>query len=933
MAFRIPSMPFGPAPHALPAARRMSRQRLPALPISAEGAWVTLILTVAGLVHGINMFRFPYYESDEGTYMAQAWAVAENGALSHYTYWYDHAPIGWMQIALWAKLTGGFHTFGSTIDSGRVLMLLLQLGSTLLLYRIAKGLARSVTVASVASLLFALSAYGLHYHRRVLLDNFAAFWLLAAIAPLAGERVTLRRVWFSAFAMAMSVLSKEVTIVLLPVLVYMVIARTHRSHRWFATAGWIALAGSMISGYLLLAVLKHELLPAPTLADGTKAHVSLIETLQYQAGRGQDGGIRDLDSRFWTIAGDWARDEPALTIPGTVAGVLLLLLGWRFRMGVVLGGSTVLFWLFLGRGGEVLDFYLVPLLPILALNVAIVAGFLVDGLQRLAARRHRYAGRAARVFQVGAVAASVVASFGGYTSSHLGLADDPMVPWTANPTSAQRDGTAWMQRNVAPGAKVVIDGSIWSDLQAPDAGQTPMPNAHWFWKVAQDPAVGSAIFHSRWQSIEYLVVTPQMIRDSENMGFAIINDALDNSTPIERFDTGSWAIEIRWVHGLPSQEASAQPMLAKTWGSYKQRFITADGRVMDPKSGGATTSEGQAYALLQAVYMNDRVAFDTIWAWTRANLQVRGDGLLAWKWGTLPDGTTGILDGTSAADADTDAALALLFASKRWVDPTYLAAGREIVEGIWNVETAEVAGQQIVVAGDWARGDGTVDVTQPIINPSYLAPYAYRVFAEADPAHRWGDVVDASYDALAKIQAHPDFGGPAGLIPNWVALDKVTGEPISAHPHVDRANEFSWDASRVSQRMALDWIWFKDDRAKQVIDRLSFPRTQLEAGDPLYAAYHLDGEIYEGYEATSMYAGVVPGLLVGGHRDLALRVYADKVLNSYVDDGVAPPHWGGDPDDYFNQNIAWFACALFNGSMSNLWAGETTIQWDQVVFD
>jgi endo-1,4-beta-D-glucanase Y len=933
MTFRNPPVPVAGWSMTAPAARPTLRGRISALPISAEGAWVALILLVAGLVHGINMFRFPYYESDEGTYMAQAWAVAENGALSHYTYWYDHAPIGWMQIALWAKLTGGFHTFGSTVDSGRALMLLLQLSSTLLLYKIARGLMRSVTVASIASLLFALSAYGLHYHRRVLLDNFAAFWLLAAIAPLAGERVTLRRVWFSAFAMAMSVLSKEVTVVLIPVLVYMVVVRTHSSHRWFATAGWIALTGSMISGYILLAVLKHELLPAPVLPDGSKAHVSLIETLQFQAARGKDSGIRDLDSRFWTIARDWARDEPALTVPGTVAGALLLLLGWRFRMGVVLGGSTVLFWLFLGRGGEVLDFYLVPLLPILALNVAIVVGFLADGAQRIAARRHRYAGRAARILQVGAVAASVVVSFGGYTSPHLGLADDSMVPWTANPTSAQREGVDWIQRNVAPDAKLVIDGSIWTDLQAPASGETPMTNAHWFWKVAQDPAIGGEVFHDRWQNIEYLVVTPQMIRDSQAMGFAIINDAIINSTPIERFDTGSWAIEIRWVHALPSQEAGDEPMLAKTWASYKQRFITADGRVMDPKSGGATTSEGQAYALLQAVYMDDKAAFDVIWGWTRDSLQTRGDGLLSWKWGSKEDGTTGILDATTAADADTDAALALLFAGKRWGDPAYLEAGRTMVNGIWDVETAEVAGQRIVVAGDWARGDGTANVTQPIINPSYLAPYAYRIFAEADPAHRWGDVVDGTYDALDKIQASPDFGGPAGLIPNWVALDKVTGEPISAQPHVERANEFSWDASRVPQRMALDWIWFKDDRARQVIDRLSFPRTRLEQDGHMWAAYHLDGEIREGYEATSMYAGVVPGLLVGGHRDLALRVYADKVLNSYVDDGVTPAHWGGDPDDYFNHNIAWFTCALFNGSMSNLWAGETMIQWDEVVFD
>src|SRR3954447_19796964 len=72
------------------------------------GAWLSqhrewllvgLIVLLAALAHGYNMFSFPYYESDEGTYMSQAWAVVRQRALAPYTYWYDHAPVGWLQIA------------------------------------------------------------------------------------------------------------------------------------------------------------------------------------------------------------------------------------------------------------------------------------------------------------------------------------------------------------------------------------------------------------------------------------------------------------------------------------------------------------------------------------------------------------------------------------------------------------------------------------------------------------------------------------------------------------------------------------------------------------------------------------------------------------------------------------------------------------------
>ena len=56
------------------------------------------VLLVAALFTGFNMFRFPNYQPDEGTYMGSAWALFEQGNLSYYTYTYDHPPFGWFQI-------------------------------------------------------------------------------------------------------------------------------------------------------------------------------------------------------------------------------------------------------------------------------------------------------------------------------------------------------------------------------------------------------------------------------------------------------------------------------------------------------------------------------------------------------------------------------------------------------------------------------------------------------------------------------------------------------------------------------------------------------------------------------------------------------------------------------------------------------------------
>jgi hypothetical protein len=62
---------------------------------------------------------------------------------------------------------------------------------------------------------------------------------------------------------------------------------------------------------------------------------------------------------------------------------------------------------------------------------------------------------------------------------------------------------------------------------------------------------------------------------------------------------------------------------------------------------------------------------------------------------------------------------------------------------------------------------------------------------------------------------------------------------------------------------------------------------------------------------------------------VAHRIFAKKILREYTDGGPKGAYWGEDPDDYYSQNMAWFATAVMNGSMSNLWADEKVIEWDR----
>jgi len=502
---------------------------------------VVAILVIAALAQGINMFHYPYYEDDEGTYISQAWAVVHLGRLAYYTYWYDHAPLGWILIAAWASITGGFHTFGSVINSGRVLMLIMQIASTFMLYRIAHSISRSVPVAVIASLLFALSPYGIYFHRRVLLDNITTFWMLLSILLLVSGRLSLKRVWLSALALGISILSKEVTIFFVPALVYLVFFRADRSHRWFATIGWIALVGSIVSLYVLMAILKGELFPTGTLLGGTSPHVSLLATLQFQSSRGKDGGLLDFHSGFWQLAKVWAQDDPMLVVGGSFCALLSMLVMKTQRVVGVMGVLTLSFWAFLGRGGEIIGFYLVPLLPLLALNIGLMLGLVVNRLKTYLAGTSGVV--VARAIEMVMVVLCLVGTLVGYTSSDLGFKSNPFLLWNGSQADAQQQAIEWIKEHVPPGSRMIIDESMWTDLY--DSGYR---FAHYYWKVEDDPAIRDEVFHNDWRTVDYVVTTIQMLTDVRQNQMTLVGGAIDHSMVIARFDTGGWPVEIRKVN-------------------------------------------------------------------------------------------------------------------------------------------------------------------------------------------------------------------------------------------------------------------------------------------------------------------------------------------------------------------------------------------------
>src|SRR5262245_4438792 len=203
--------------------------------ISARQVLLWASLVTGALTHGFHLFAYPLYITDEGIYMEQAWSVLREGRLSPYTYFYDHAPAGWLAIAGWVSiLPHQFEAFGNAINTGRVLMLIVHVASVFLLFQTTYRVSRSILAAVIATFLFNASPLAVFYQRQVLLDNLMVFWVLLSLYLATSNRRHVLMPLFSGLALGIGVLTKENAIFFIPGVAYLLYraVRARRSFRF-----------------------------------------------------------------------------------------------------------------------------------------------------------------------------------------------------------------------------------------------------------------------------------------------------------------------------------------------------------------------------------------------------------------------------------------------------------------------------------------------------------------------------------------------------------------------------------------------------------------------------------------------------------------------------------------------------------------------------
>ncbi|MFC5143833.1 ArnT family glycosyltransferase [Streptomyces aureoversilis] len=548
MTATFPAAPARPeaAPHHATAritARPVLRLRRSRPDLLLCGLLVAAVL----LVQGWNITGYPGLSDDEGTYLAQAWAVQQGKGLAHYTYWYDHPPLGWIQIAALTWLPSLLSPESLTVAPMRCAMLVVTAASCVLLHALARRLGLQLWAAGLATALFGLSPLAVVLQREIFLDNLAVMWMLLAFCLAASPRRHLWHHFGAGVAAAVAVLSKETMLVVLPALLVTMWRHSHRDTRKFAVTGAITVCALLGLAYPLFALLNHELFPGP-------GHVSLVDGITYQMSRAGSGFLLDPSSAAHDVLGSWLYYDRVLPIGGLAAAVVLLASFRRSVTGRALAGPAlavlILAVVAMRPSGYLPAMYIIQALPFLSLALAGAAASVGCALLRTRPgfRRRWYAARwTALVLLAVTAAAYVVPRW--YDGDRAALTTDVNGPYRA--------AKAWLadRGNVPDPARtrILADDAIWLDLV--HAGYAPGTGAIWFYKADLDPAVSRTLPRG-WQDLDYVVASPTVRRDASHL--PVVKGALEHSEVVAAFGRGEDRIEIRRVGVAAARAGTSQ---------------------------------------------------------------------------------------------------------------------------------------------------------------------------------------------------------------------------------------------------------------------------------------------------------------------------------------------------------------------------------------
>ena len=163
------------------------------------------------------------------------------------------------------------------------------------------------------------------------------------------------------------------------------------------------------------------------------------------------------------------------------------------------------------------------------------------------------------------------------------------------------------------------------------------------------------------------------------------------------------------------------------------------------------------------------------------------------------------------------------------------------------------------------------------------------------------------------MEENLDKSSSVNLPPDWIGMNKQTGEINAISGSANLTTNYSYDAMRTPWRLALDYQWNKEPRAKATLEKMSFLKDQWQDTGKIYSTYSHDGqtvktdEVAEGYATALAYFSVV-------EPDIAKDIY-DKKLKTLYDQNTNS--WSKEMT-YYGDNWTWLGIALYDKKLDNL---------------
>lgn len=271
------------------------------------------------------------------------------------------------------------------------------------------------------------------------------------------------------------------------------------------------------------------------------------------------------------------------------------------------------------------------------------------------------------------------------------------------------------------------------------------------------------------------------------------------------------------------QKYKSGKLLASCGDGIRTTCIGEDGE-------NVTKVESMGWATIIAAYMNDKETYDKLIKYYNSKKQ--SHGMMAWK-----ANCGGIQDGGSASDGDLDVAFASVVAAWQW-GGQYVDDAKNIIKIVKKLIT-NCNGTSVIVGG-YGGNSPYGGCTETDI--SYYTPAFFREIAKFSGDDAWNKLADDTYKVLES-----NANATTGLVPDWHRYNG--GAPTGGRNHTYR-----YDACRVPWRIAIDYLWNGNEKAKAWCTKISNWANKIGPAN-IKDGYNLDGSPTGQYHNLSFVGG------------------------------------------------------------------------------